>query len=225
MLIKKFKSALKNEELLTYALIVGLSIFAITLNIRPLYEGISESVRHAAFQVAAIISTTGFATADFNQWPGMSKTILLLLMFIGGCAGSTAGGFKISRIVMLFKTIKRELKKLLHPRAVATISLDGKRVDEKTISSLGSYLAIYILFFCVVVFILSFDAFDLETNISVAASCVNNIGPGLGSAGPAASYALFSPVSKIVLSLTMLLGRLEIFPLILTFSPSTWAKK
>jgi trk system potassium uptake protein TrkH len=225
VLIKKFKSALKNEELLTYVLIVGLSIFAITLNIRPLYEGISESVRHAAFQVAAIISTTGFATADFNQWPGMSKTILLLLMFVGGCAGSTAGGFKISRIVMLFKTIKRELKKLLHPRAVATISLDGKRVDEKTISSLGSYLAIYILFFCVVVFILGFDAFDLETNISVAASCVNNIGPGLGSAGPAASYALFSPVSKIVLSLTMLLGRLEIFPLILTFSPSTWAKK
>ena len=225
MLIKKFKSALKNEELMTYALIVFLSIFAITLNIRPLYEGISESIRHAAFQVAAIISTTGFATADFNQWPGMSKTILLLLMFVGGCAGSTAGGFKISRIVMLFKTIKRELKKSLHPRAVATITLDGKRVDEKTISSLGSYLAIYILFFCVVVFILGFDAFDLETNISAAASCVNNIGPGLGAAGPASSYALFSPVSKVVLSLTMLLGRLEIFPLILTFSPSTWAKK
>ena len=225
MLIKKFKSAVKNEELMTYAIIVALSIFAVTVNIRPLYEGISESVRHAAFQVAAIISTTGFATADFNQWPGMSKTILLLLMFIGGCAGSTAGGFKISRIVMLFKTIKRELKRLLHPRAVATISLDGKRVDEKTISSLGSYLAIYILFFCVVVFILGFDAFDLETNISAAASCVNNIGPGLGAAGPAASYALFSPFSKIVLSLTMLLGRLEIFPLILTFSPSTWAKK
>ena len=225
MLIKKYRSALKNEELLVYALIVGLSIIAITVNIAPLYEGISESVRHAAFQVAAIISTTGFATADFNQWPGMSKTILLLLMFIGGCAGSTAGGFKISRIVMLFKTIKRELKKLLHPRAVATIRLDGKRVDEKTISSLGSYLAIYVLFFCVVVFVLGFDSFDLETNISVAASCVNNIGPGLGAAGPASSYALFSPFSKIILSLTMLLGRLEIFPLILTFSPSTWVKR
>lgn len=224
-IIKKFRTAIKNEELITYILIVGLSIFAITLNITPLYESVSESVRHAAFQVAAIISTTGFATADFNLWPGMSKTILLLLMFIGGCAGSTAGGFKISRVLMLFKTIKRELKKLLHPRAVATIRLDEKRVDEKTISSLGSYLAIYALFFCVVVFLLGFDSFDLETNISVAASCVNNIGPGLGAAGPAASYALFSPFSKIMLSVTMLLGRLEIFPLILTFSPSTWVKK
>ena len=224
-LIKKFKSAIKNEELLTYGIILVFSITAITLNIRPLYEGVSESLRHAAFQVAAIISTTGFATVDFNQWPGMSKTILLLLMFVGGCAGSTAGGFKISRIVLLFKNIRRELQKSLHPRSVATIKLDGKRVDEKTMNSLGSYLAIYVLFFCVVVFILGFDAFDLETNISVTASCVNNIGPGLGSAGPAASYALFSPFSKIILSFTMLLGRLEIFPLILTFSPSTWVKK
>ena len=146
-------------------------------------------------------------------------------MFIGGCAGSTAGGFKISRIVMLFKTIKRELQKLLHPRAVATIRLDGKRVDEKTISSLGSYLAIYALFFCVVVFLLGFDGFDLETNISGAASCFNNIGPAFGAAGPASSYADFSSFSKVLLSITMLLGRLEIFPLILTFSPSTWVKK
>lgn len=225
MLIRKFRSAVKNEELITYLIIVFLSITAITINIRPLYEGVSESIRTAAFQVGAIISTTGFATADFNQWPGLSKTILLLLMFVGGCAGSTAGGFKISRVVMLFKTIKRELQKLLHPRAVSTIRLDGKRVDEKTISSLGSYLAIYALFFCVVVFLLGFDAFDLETNISAAASCVNNIGPGLGSAGPAASYAGFSPFSKILLSATMLLGRLEIIPLVLTFSPSTWTKK
>jgi trk system potassium uptake protein TrkH len=146
-------------------------------------------------------------------------------MFIGGCAGSTAGGFKIARVVMLFKTIRRELQKLLHPRAVATIRLDGKRVDEKTISSLGSYLAIYALFFCVVVFILGFDAFDLETNISVAASCVNNIGPGLGAAGPAASYALFSPFSKVILSLTMLFGRLEIYPMLILLSPATWIKK
>ncbi len=225
ILIRKFKSAIKNEELLTYLILIGVSVVAITVNITPLYEGISESIRYAAFQVAAIISSTGFATADFNQWPGMSKTILLLLMFVGGCAGSTAGGFKVARVVMLFKSIKRELQKLLHPRAVSTIRLDGKRVDEKTISSLGVYLAIYALFFCTVVFLLGFDAFDLETNISVAASCVNNIGPGFGAAGPASSYAMFSPFSKVVLSLTMLLGRLEIFPLILTLSPSTWVKK
>ena len=225
MLIKKFKAAVKNEELITYAVIVAFSIVTITLNIRPLYEGVAESIRHSAFQVASVMSTTGFATADFNQWPGMSKTILLILMFVGGCAGSTAGGFKISRIVMLGKIIKRELHKLLHPRAVETIKLDGKRVDEKTISSLGSYLAIYALFFFFVVFMLGMDAFDLETNISVAASCINNIGPGLGAAGPASSYAAFSPFSKVLLSMTMLLGRLEIFPLILTFSPSTWVKK
>ena len=225
VLIRKFKSVIKNEELLFYGVIVAFSIVAITINISPLYDGIAESIRHSAFQVASVISTTGFATADFNQWPGMSKTILLLLMFIGGCAGSTAGGFKISRIVMLFKTIKRELQKLLHPRAVATIRLDGKRVDEKTISSLGSYLAIYALFFCVVVFLLGFDGFDLETNISGAASCFNNIGPAFGAAGPASSYADFSSFSKVLLSITMLLGRLEIFPLILTFSPSTWVKK
>ncbi len=225
ILIKKFKAALKNEELIAYCAIVLLSITAISINVSSLYETVSETIRNTTFQVAAVISSTGFATVDFNLWPGFSKTILLLLMFIGGSAGSTAGGFKVARVVMLFKVIKRELQKLLHPRAVATIRLDGKRVDEKTISSLGSYLAIYALFFCVVVFILGMDKFDLETNISVAASCVNNIGPGLGAAGPASNYALFSPFSKIVLSLTMLLGRLEIFPLILTFSPSTWVKK
>jgi trk system potassium uptake protein TrkH len=225
MLIRKFRSAIKNEELLTYVFIVGFSIAMITINIRPLYEGISESIRHSAFQVAAVISTTGFATVDFNKWPGLSKTILLILMFIGGCAGSTAGGFKISRIVLLLKTIKRELQKLLHPRSVATIKLDGKRVDERTISSLNSYLAIYALFLCIVVFLLGFDSFDLETNISVAASCINNIGPGFGAAGPMDGYAMFSPFSKVMLSFTMLLGRLEIFPLILTFSPSTWVKK
>ena len=225
IVIKKFKSAIKNEELITYGAIVLFSIVAICVNIAPLYDTLAESIRHSAFQVAAVISTTGFATVDFNQWPGFSKTILLLLMFVGGCAGSTAGGFKISRVILLTKNIKRELQKLLHPRAVATIKLDGKRVDEKTISSLGAYLAIYALFLCIVVLLLGLDKFDLETNISVAASCVNNIGPGFGSAGPMDGYAMYSPFSKVLLSFTMLLGRLEIFPLILTFSPSTWVKK
>ena len=225
ILIKKFRSAIRNEELMTYGAIVLFSIAAICVNIAPLYETVAESLRHSAFQVAAVISTTGFATVDFNQWPGLSKTILLILMFIGGCAGSTAGGFKVSRIVLLLKNIKRELQKLLHPRAVAAVRLDGKRIDEKTIGSLGAYLAIYALFLCVVVFLLGLDKFDLETNISVAASCVNNIGPGFGAAGPMDGYAMFSPFSKVILSLTMLLGRLEIFPLIITFSPSTWVKK
>lgn len=225
VLIRKFKTAIKNEELLAYGIIVFVSVAAITVNIRPLYSSVSESLRHSAFQVASIISTTGYATVDFNQWPGFSKTILLIIMFAGGCAGSTAGGFKISRIVLLFKTIKRELQKLLHPRSVAVIRMEGKRIDETTISSLGSYLAIYVLFFCLLVVILGFDSFDLESNISVAASCFNNIGPAFGVAGPASNYDMYSSFSKVILSFAMLLGRLEIFPLILTFSPSTWVKK
>ncbi len=224
-LIRKFKSVIKNEELIAYVLIVVCSVTAIAINIAPLYDTISESIRYSAFQVVSIVTTTGYATADFNQWPGFSKTIILILMFVGSCAGSTAGGLKISRAVLLLKTIKRELQKLLHPRSVAVIRLEGKRIDEATISSLGSYLAIYVLFFCILVFVLGFDVFDLETNISAAAACFNNIGPGLGAAGPASNYAMFSPLSKIMLSFAMLLGRLEIFPLILTFSPSTWVKK
>ncbi len=225
VLIKKFKTAIKSEELWAYLIIFFASTAVITLNIMPMGDSLSESIRLAAFQVSSIVTTTGFATADFNQWPTFSKTVILLLMFIGSCAGSTAGGFKVSRVVLLMKKIKRELQKLLHPRAVSVIRFEGKRVDENTMSSLGSYLAIYVLFFCVFVFLLGFESLDLETNISAVAACYNNIGPALGAAGPASNYAFYSPFSKIVLSLAMLLGRLEIFPLILTFSPSTWAKK
>lgn len=225
MLLKKFKVVLKSEELRAYIITVIASTVAITVNILPRFGSISESLRQAAFQVASIITTTGYSTDDFNQWPTFSKTVILLLMFIGGCAGSTAGGFKISRVLLLFKKIKREIQKLLHPRSVSVIRFEGKRVDESTMTSLGSYLGIYTLFFCILVFILGFESFDLESNISVAASCINNIGPAFGVAGPASSYAMYSPFSKIVLSLTMLLGRLEIFPLIITLSPSTWVKK
>ncbi len=225
MLIKRNKSAIKNEEFMTYAAIVIISTVIIAFNISPLYSTVSESIRHSAFQVATVISTTGFSTVDFNQWPGLAKTILFILMFIGGCAGSTAGGLKVSRIVLLIKTIKRELKRLIHPRAVDVVRLDGKKVAETTLTSLHSYFAIYAALFALVVILLGLDSFDLETNVTAAAACFNNIGPGLGAAGPAASYALFSPFSKVILSLTMLLGRLEIMPLVLTFSPSTWMKK
>ena len=225
ILMKKIKPVLRNEELIVYVVLIVASITAITLNVMPLFDGVGESIRHSAFQVAAIITTTGYSTVDFNQWPTFSKTILLLLMFVGGCAGSTAGGLKVSRVILLMKNIKRELQKLLHPRAVSVIRMDGKRVGEATMSSLGSYLAIYVLFFCLFVFMLGFESFDLETNISAVASAFNNIGPAFGAAGPASNYAMFSPFSKIVLSFAMLFGRLEIFPLILTFSPSTWAKK
>ncbi|MBR2892405.1 MAG: TrkH family potassium uptake protein [Clostridia bacterium] len=225
VLIKKFRTAIKSEELWAYLIIFFASTAVITLNIMPMGDSFSESLRLAAFQVSSIVTTTGYATADFNQWPTLSKTVILLLMFIGSCAGSTAGGFKVSRVVLLMKKIKRELQKLLHPRAVSVIRFEGKRVDEATMSSLGSYLAIYVLFYCIFVFLLGFETLDLETNISAVAACYNNIGPALGAAGPASNYAFYSPFSKIVLSMAMLLGRLEILPLILTFSPSTWTKK
>lgn len=225
ILIRKFRAALKNEEFMAYMAIIIISVTAITFNIAPMYDTLSESIRHSAFQVATVLSTTGFSTVDFNQWPGFAKTILFILMFSGGCAGSTAGGFKVSRIVLLLKTIKRELQKMIHPRSVAVIRLDGRRVDEKTVTSLHSYFAIYVALFALVVVLLGIDSFDLETNITVATACFNNIGPGLGAAGPASSYAMFSPFSKIVLSITMLLGRLEIFPVMLAFSRSTWVRK
>ncbi len=225
VLIKKFRTAIKSEELWAYLIIFFASTAVITLNIMPMGGSFSENLRLAAFQVSSIVTTTGYATADFNQWPTLSKTVILLLMFIGSCAGSTAGGFKVSRVVLLMKKIKRELQKLLHPRAVSVIRFEGKRVDEATMSSLGSYLAIYVLFYCIFVFLLGFETLDLETNISAVAACYNNIGPALGAAGPASNYAFYSPFSKIVLSMAMLLGRLEILPLILTFSPSTWTKK
>lgn len=225
LLIKKFRPVFKSEELRAYFLFFFASTALITVNILPQYGSFGESLRLAAFQVASIVTTTGYATADFDMWPGLSKTILLILMFVGSCAGSTAGGFKVSRVVMLLKKIKCELQKLLHPRSVRALRFEGKRVDEATMSSLTSYLAIYVLIYCAFVFLLAFDKFDIETNISAVSACFNNIGPAFGAAGPAMNYAEFSIPSKILLSVAMLLGRLEIFPIILTLSPSTWVKK
>lgn len=225
LLIKKFKAAFKSVELWIYFGIVGTSVAVITLNILSMYESIGKALTDAAFQVGAIITTTGYATADFDTWPSMSKTIILILMFVGACAGSTGGGFKISRIIILLKSVKRELKKLLHPRSVDVIRFEGKRLDEATTRSVSSYLAIYSMFFIIILLLLGFENFDLETNISAAASCFNNIGPGFKAIGPTMNYSLYSPFAKIVLSLAMLFGRLEIYPLIFAFSPSTWTKK
>lgn len=225
ILIKKFNAVLKSTELWAYLGIVVASVIAITMNILSLSSSFGKALTDAAFQVSSIITTTGFATADFDTWPGLSKTILLLLMFIGASAGSTGGGFKVSRMVILLKTIKRELKKLLHPRCVDVVHFEGKRLDETTTRSVGTYLAIYTLFFCAILLLLGFENFDLETNLSAAAACFNNIGPGFAAVGPTMNYSLYSPFAKIVLSFAMLFGRLEIYPLILTLSPSTWVKK
>ena len=225
ILLKKFKSVLKSSELWTYVSVVAVSVILICINIAPLYDNLSETLRYAFFQVSSIITTTGYATADFNLWPHFSKLILLLLMFIGGCAGSTAGGIKVARVVMLCKIIRTELQRLLHPRSVKVSRFEGKSLDRNTLSSVSSYLAVYTMLFCVFVFIIGFNGFDIETTVSAVSACFNNIGPAFGIAGPAGSYASFSVFSKIVLSMAMLFGRLEIYPIILTLSASTWAKK
>ncbi len=225
ILIRRARSAFKSGELWCYAAIVAVSIAAITANVAPLYESLSESIRHVAFQVSSILTTTGYATTDFNKWPSFSKTVLLVLMFIGGCAGSTAGGLKVSRVMLLFKSIRRDLKRMLHPRSVAVVQLEGKTVDEQTIRGTTVYFAVYSAIFFIVLLLLSLNQFDFETNFSAVSACFNNIGPGLGAVGPTSSFAAFSDPAKLLLSAAMLLGRLEIFPLLVAFSPSTWTKK
>lgn len=225
LLVRKWKTAFKSGELWFYVGMVAVSVVVICVNVYPMFDSFGEAIRHTAFQVATVVSTTGYATVDFNQWPSLSKTILLLLMFVGACAGSTAGGFKCARVVILIKKARRELKKLLHPRSVNAMRFEGKSVDNQVVSSVSSYLTVYIVIFCVTLIVISLDGFDTETNISAVAACFNNIGPAFGAAGPASNYAAFSPLSKIVLSVVMLFGRLEIYPILLTLTPSTWVKK
>ena len=225
LLIRRFRAAAQSSECWYYLGIVGVSIALITANILPMYENFQEALRLSAFQVASIVTTTGYATADFNLWPQFSKAILLLLMIVGACAGSTGGGLKVSRAVMLFKTVGREIRHLLHPRSVNSVRFEGKQVDGATLKGVSSYFALYIICILAICLILSLEPFDLETNLSATLACFNNIGPGLAAIGPASNYAAYSPLSKLVLSLAMLLGRLEIYPLLLTLIPTTWIRK
>ena len=226
-LIRRFRAALKSEELWTYIGIVVVSTAIITINLingMPEFNNVGDTIRHAAFQVSSIITTTGYATIDFNLWPNLSKAILLLLMLSGGCAGSTAGGLKVSRVVILFKTIKKECHRLIHPRSVKAISFEGKALDNNTRHGVTAYLAIYALCLLSIFFLLSFDSLSFESNMSAAISCFNNIGPAFDAVGPMANFADYSGFSKLVLSFAMLLGRLEIYPLLLTFSLGTWKR-
>lgn len=224
-LIRRFKSVFTSEELWTYTGIVAVSVTAVAVNIRPLYSTFSETLRYSAFQVMSIVSTSGFATYDFNLWPQLSKSILCLLMFIGACAGSTAGGLKVSRVIMLFKSVKRELKKMLHPRSVSAVRFEGKPLDDATLSGVGVYFALYISILLGAFLLISFEPFDFETKFTSVLSCFNNVGPGFGMVGPAGNYADYTPFSKVVLSMAMLLGRLEIYPIVFALSPSVWRKK
>ncbi len=225
-LIRKFRAALKSTELWTYLGIFFVSAAVIAADVFPRYESFGEALRHAAFQTSSVMTTTGYSTADFDLWPTLSKTILVFLMFVGACAGSTGGGLKVSRVVILFKRVRAEVKRLLHPRSVSGVKFEGRTVDDATLGGVSTYFVLFIAVFIGVLLTISvFDDFDFETNFTAAAACFNNIGPGLGAVGPAANYAGYGAVSKIVLSFAMLFGRLEIWPLLLAFSPTLWRKK
>jgi len=225
ILIKRGREAVKSTELWVYGGIVLAAGLLIASNIRTMYGGVEETLRQAFFQVSSVITTTGFATTDFNLWPSFSKAILVLLMFVGACAGSTGGGLKISRLVILLKLITREIRRMVHPRAVTTVKYEGKPLDDHTQNSVATYFAVYMILILLIFLVLSLEPFDLETNFTAAVSCFNNIGPGLSVVGPMGSYAGYSPFAKLVLTAAMLLGRLEIFPLLIAVIPSTWRKR
>ncbi|MDO4477898.1 MAG: TrkH family potassium uptake protein [Lachnospiraceae bacterium] len=224
LLQRKLKAALKLEEVRVYFLIVIAASALIAWNTHHLYATTGETVRHSALQVASIITTTGFASTDFDMWPMLSKTILVTLMFIGACAGSTGGGIKVSRIMLMVKGIRKEVGMITHPRAVRKIRIDGAPVAVETVRSTNVFIAIYCVIFFASMLIISIDEFDFTTNFTAVAATINNIGPGLNMIGPTGNFAAFSPLSKIVLIFDMLAGRLEIFPILLMLSLKNWKR-
>ena len=219
-----FLQGLKNEEMRWYLGIIAVSTAIVTLNISHLYDSPLTALRYAAFQVSTIITTTGYATTDFALWPVLSHVVLLLLMIAGACAGSPGGGIKTSRIIISVKSAWQELRHLIHPRTVTRVRLDGRPVEEETRSTVGSFLTLYALIVAFSVLLLSVEGYDFNTALSAVLACFNNVGPGIGLVGPMGNYGFFTPFSKLLLSFDMLLGRLEIFPMLVLFSPSVWRK-
>lgn len=224
LLFRRGKRAFEMEEVRWYFAIILISIVIITCNIRGMYDTLRHALRDAAFQVGSIITTTGYSTTDFDLWPGASKTILVTLMLIGACAGSTGGGFKVSRLVVLCKTIRKEMRQVLHPKSVGVTRMDGKPVPHEVLRSINVFMVVYFLIFAASTFLISFDEFDLVTNFTAVAATLNNIGPGLAAVGPARSFALFSPGAKLVLIFDMLAGRLELLPMLILFGKETWKR-
>ena len=229
LLMRQFKSVFKDEELRLYVGIALTVTVLIVLNVwfgmRGAYETVGETIRHAAFQVSSIMTTTGFATTDFDLWPSFSKGLLLMLMVVGACAGSTGGGIKCARVLLLFKSLRRNIRQVLNPRTMQVIRNNGKVVDEKIVSNTQAYLAAYVVVIIVAFLVISLDGFSAGTNLSAVLACFNNIGPGLEAVGPTCNYADYSILSKLVLTMCMLAGRLEIFPILVLFSRSTWKRR
>ena len=224
LLRKQFKDAFSIEEVKWYLGIIVLSTALITWNIRGFYSSLGETIRHSSFQVASIITTTGFSTTDFDLWPSLSKTILVLLMFCGACSGSTGGGMKISRLLIMGKTIKKELSTMIHPRQVKKLHMDGHLIEHETIRSTNVYLASYFFLLLLSTLLISIDNFDFTTNFTGVVAMLNNIGPGLGLVGPTHNFASFSIFSKFILMFDMLAGRLELFPMLIILNPAVWKK-
>ncbi len=224
ILLKKFRDAFKIEEVRAYLVIIALAILAITVNITHLYGSVAEAFQQASFQVASIITTTGYATTDFNLWPEVSRTILVMLMFVGACSGSTGGGIKVSRFVILLKTVTKEIDQYQHPKSVRKIKMDGKCVEREVVRSTNVFMAVYVVVFAFSVLVLAFDNLDMITNFTAVAATLNNIGPGLELVGPAANFSIFNNAGKLVLIFDMLAGRLELFPLLVLFSKDTWKR-
>lgn len=224
LLLGQVRSVFKDEELRLYLSIIFGSIVLIVLNLRGFYDTLGETIRHAAFTVSSIMTTTGFATTDFDLWPAFSKAIIMLLMVIGACAGSTGGGLKVARLMLLLKSLKRNIGQVLKPRKVQVVRNNGAVVDEKILDNANAYLAAYVVILFLSFLIISLDNFSVGTNFTAVLACFNNIGPGLEAVGPTCNFSAYSTLSKLVLSFDMLAGRLEIFPILVLFSRSTWRR-
>ena len=224
LLLGQFKAVFKDEELRIFLGIIFGSILLLVLTIRPLYGTLEESIRHAAFQVGTLVSSTGFASTDFDLWPSFAKAILMCLMVVGACAGSTGGGLKIARLLLICKSLRRNIRQILNPKKVQVVRNNDAVVDEKILDNINAYLAAYVLILFISFVLISLDGFSVATNFSAALSCMNNMGPGFDAVGPSCNFAGFSDLSKLVLCLDMLLGRLEIFPILVLFSRSTWKR-
>ncbi len=223
LLIRRPRDAF-NTEFCVFFAVVAAAVGIITVNIAGMYPTWEEALLNSSFTVASLISTTGFSTADFNLWPELSRTLLVFLMFIGACAGSTGGGIKVSRIIILFKSMAKEIQSMIHPKQVKKIKMNGRPIEHEVVRSVNVYMVAYLLIFVFSLAVLAFDNHDLITNFTAVTAAVNNIGPGLELVGPTANFSFFSPVSKLVLIFDMLAGRLELFPMLLLFTPSTWKK-
>ena len=222
LLFRQFKKAFTMEEVRTYFIIIFIAVAVIFANILDMTAGIADALRQSSFQVASIITTTGFSTADFNMWPSLSKALLVLIMFVGACAGSTGGGMKVSRFIILFKSVRKELNSYIHPKSIQKIKMDKKPVEHEVVRATNAYVVAYLIVYVISLVIIALEGRDLITTFTSVAATINNIGPGLELVGPASNFGFFSIPSKLVLMFDMLAGRLEIFPMLLIFYPGAW---